>query len=77
MSSMDDLEVTVEPVGPPVPPPPKPPVILTGPMSEGMMNLADDRHRRKRNDTTEHVCMFSLCLMVMGIPFILLGKLSS
>ena len=46
--------------------------ISTGPMSVGMIHVNNNQVRRK-NESTERICMFALCLMFIGVPIIVVG----
>ena len=54
--------------------------ISSGPMSEGMIpsvrvgdRVPEGKDGKRRSDSTEHICMFSLCLMFIGVPIIVIG----
>jgi hypothetical protein len=53
---------------------PRTSVPALGPMSAGIINLPISGNEvQPRNDATEHVCMFSACLMFIGVPIIVAG----
>jgi len=47
--------------------------ICSGPMSAGIIQLDSGQRIQPRNESTEHVCMFSVCLMFIGVPIIVVG----
>jgi hypothetical protein len=56
---------------------PRTSVPTLGPMSVGIVNLPlSGNEVQPRNDATEHICMFSACLMFIGVPIIVAGTQS-
>jgi hypothetical protein len=51
--------------------------ISSGPMSAGIIQLSDSQSKSSaaldKNESSDHLCMFSVCLIIIGVPLIVVG----